>query len=313
MSQMLVRELPEILGARTATLLLVDTSTGLLFTYASSLVNFESEVEHSLFLSNEDAGVQALLEEMAPLPADKLAPLSATFAQRLQALDADLAIPLLRRGELSGLLLLGGSDNGESFPPEEVDLLTLLAHHVASSLENVKLSESVTQEELTGLMRREAILECLRKELRRSLRYRRPLSVAMIDLDHFKAVNDRFGHLVGDTILKKVAELLSRSVRSSDFLGRYGGEEFLLILPETDLMAAVAVAEKLRELAENMGAGAGEQRIQVTLSVGVTQLSVTAGSEAPTIWDLIAEADDQLYQAKNLGRNRVEPQMATDL
>ncbi|MCH9647519.1 MAG: diguanylate cyclase [Deltaproteobacteria bacterium] len=313
MAQMLTTELPEILGAHSSTLLLADPGTGLFYTYASSLPDFEDEVEHSLFLSSEDAGVQRLHREMAPLPVSSLTPLSASLSQRIQALEAEIAIPLLRREKLSGLLFLGARKNGEPFPEEEVDLLTLLAHHVASSLENVQLFESATLEELTGLLRREAILECVRKELQRSLRYGRPMSVAMIDLDHFKEINDRFGHLTGDEILKSVAELLSKNVRSSDLLGRYGGEEFLLVMPETDLESGVAVSNKLRELVGAAESKVRQDSVRVTLSIGVSQLRSTPGEEAPTIWQVIAEADEQLYLAKNSGRDRVEPMTPSDL
>jgi diguanylate cyclase (GGDEF)-like protein len=159
------------------------------------------------------------------------------------------------------------------------------------------------------LLRREAILEHLDRELQRALRYNRPLSLAMLDLDHFKAVNDKHGHLVGDALLKRIASTLGQNVRSADMLGRYGGEEFLLVMPETELAGAVGVAEKLRLLvAETPLSVEGEENpVQITLTVGVASLSCVEGEESPRGRELIELADRRLYRAKGNGRNRVEP------
>ena len=159
-----------------------------------------------------------------------------------------------------------------------------------------------TTDQLTGCMNRHAVLGRLADELARAERYARPLSIALIDLDHFKRVNDAFGHGVGDVVLRHVADQLRRGVRAVDVLGRYGGEEFVLILPETTVEDAGVVAEKLRRLvAADAGARDETRTIRMTISVGVA-----GGTGAQLGLDrLIRDADAALYAAKSLGRDQV--------
>ncbi|HEX6898460.1 MAG TPA: diguanylate cyclase [Thermoanaerobaculia bacterium] len=221
---------------------------------------------------------------------------------------ASLTLPLLHQERTVGLLIVGPKEGSRSWPAEEVDLLGLLAHHVAAVLENARLFESATYEGLTGLLRREAILERLDQELERALRHGRPLAVAVADLDHFKRVNDQLGHPAGDSLLRRVAQAISADLRATDRVGRYGGEEFLVLLPETDLAGAVAVAEKIRlrvrdiEVLREDGAPAGWT---ATVSIGVAALEEGGGRVAGS--DLIAAADRRLYEAKAGGRDRVAP------
>jgi diguanylate cyclase (GGDEF)-like protein len=214
-----------------------------------------------------------------------------------------LAVPLLSRERPIGRLVLGGKEGSRSYPAEERDLLNLLAHHAATVFENARLFQSATYEGLTGLLRREAVLEQLDRELERAARYGRPLAVAMADLDHFKRVNDRHGHLAGDALLRQVSQILSGSLRGTDWIGRYGGEEFLLVLPETGLAGAAAFAEKIRGRVEEMSLPVEDgPPIRATVSIGLAALD---GERKLTARDLIAEADRALYEAKNAGRNRV--------
>src|SRR5262249_24642737 len=176
--------------------------------------------------------------------------------------------------------------------------------------ENARLFESATYESLTGLLRREAALEQLDRELERALRYRRPLAVAMADLDHFKEANDRYGHLARDLLLKRVARVLGSAVRSTDWIGRYGGEEFLLILPETELPGASAVAEKIRTLVQQTSVPMEDGTpARVTISIGIATLDDVAqqGQGKVIARDLIAAADRSLYAAKGAGRNCIHP------
>ena len=173
--------------------------------------------------------------------------------------------------------------------------------------------ESATYEGLTGLLRREAILEQLDRELERALRYGRPLTIAMADLDHFKEVNDRHGHLAGDSLLRRIAQVVAGGLRSTDWIGRYGGEEFLLVLPETDLEGAAALAEKIRHRVQGTPVPVDDGTpARVTISIGLSCLSDVAGPGQGGIVgrDLIAAADRSLYAAKNAGRNRVFPRVA---
>jgi len=155
---------------------------------------------------------------------------------------------------------------------------------------------------LTGLLNRRAILAKLDEWLRHSKRYEVPLSIAMVDIDHFKQVNDLHGHLVGDRVLADTADALRKSVRLTDYVGRYGGEEFLLILPQTDATGALAVAERARSLV--MGTTMVDSEggtLSVTVSIGVAEW---CGGDDEDV--LVSRADAALYRAKGAGRNRVE-------
>ena len=157
-----------------------------------------------------------------------------------------------------------------------------------------------THDRLTGIANRETLLTTLGAEIERAARHSKPLSLAFIDIDRFKPINDSFGHNVGDAVLKRVAHIISDSVRISDTFGRYGGEEFMLILPETLPEDAVSVAEELRELVARQTVSAGGQRMKVTISVGIAG---GRGSELQSDM-LIDRADAAMYAAKSLGRNR---------
>src|SRR6185436_17212695 len=266
MGQHLVARLTGIFGARSATLLIADPETGLL-----SLLSATGEgVDDSLFLPLDEPAVELLRKAPRPLPSAQLAAKSPAFAQRVPGLDpAGLAIPLVSQEKLIGILLVGRREGRRSYPGEEVDLLNLLAHHVATVFENARLFASATYEGLTGLLRREAILEHLDKELERALRYRRPLTIAMADLDYFKDVNDRYGHLAGDTLLRRISQVMAGALRSTDWIGRYGGEEFLLILPETGMEGAGGVAEKVRTLVQRTQVSMEDgSSVRATLSIG---------------------------------------------
>jgi diguanylate cyclase (GGDEF)-like protein len=181
----------------------------------------------------------------------------------------------------------------------ERDTLRRRAEEAVQSAEVAQ--ERAMTDALTGLLNRYGLQNVLAREMAETRRYNRPLSCLMIDLDHFKSVNDLYGHAVGDVSLQQVATILTDNVRGSDVVFRYGGEEFLVLLPETDLEGAVRLAEKIWHAAQSRSFGDGERIFPITLSVG-----------AATLWDhesgndMIARADMALYQAKEHGRNRVE-------
>lgn len=159
-----------------------------------------------------------------------------------------------------------------------------------------------TVDPLTGIANRQAILRCVDEEIARAARYRHPLSVILLDLDHFKRLNDSNGHAAGDLVLRHVGALLAANVRATDVAGRYGGEEFLIVLPETDPDAAAAVAEKLRQMMSRTQVQLSDgEVVTVTLSAGV------AGGMGDVLHAdaLVRDADAALYSAKALGRDQV--------
>jgi diguanylate cyclase (GGDEF)-like protein len=169
------------------------------------------------------------------------------------------------------------------------------------------LREQATHDALTGLLNRAAILAKLDDELARSARDGRPVSVLMMDLDRFKAVNDTHGHLAGDAVLREAASRLKSAARRYDSVGRYGGEEFLVVLPGCDAAAAAAQAERLREVMAGTPFRADSRPFAITCSIGLACTSDCA----PEF--LVRDADDALYQAKGQGRNCVIVHAASGL
>lgn len=307
MSQHLVQRIAEVFACPRVTILLMDSSNQLLVTTASTAVNLASEFDSAFLLARGDPAVQTLAQAGTPLPASDLAPASGAMAQRLALFGAEVVLPVVGVRGLVGLLLLGG--RGGNWGPEELELLMLLSHHVGAVLDNARLFEAATVDSLTGLLRRETVLEQLEREWQRATRYNRPLAVAMADVDFFKAINDRYGHLVGDAVLKRVASVLSQEVRSSDLVGRYGGEEFLLVFPETDEAGARLVAEKLRQRVEEVASVRLEtgEVVRLTISLGVAAMCGGQPTSVGSPRELVDLADRRLLEAKAAGRNRVKP------
>jgi diguanylate cyclase (GGDEF)-like protein len=175
------------------------------------------------------------------------------------------------------------------------DNVSELVRH-ADSLERL-----ATTDAMTGLYNRRRFLAVAESEWSRFQRYGRAFAMLMVDIDHFKSVNDRYGHDVGDKVIKAVAAILDGNKRSSDVVGRLGGEEFALLLPEATLDGACLAAERLRRLVAERMVVAGEAQVPITISVGAS----VAHAEANGIDALLKEADVALYQAKRSGRNRV--------
>lgn len=154
---------------------------------------------------------------------------------------------------------------------------------------------------LTGILNRRTLIESGVQELIRSRRYNHPLAFLMVDVDYFKTVNDTHGHHVGDCALKALTSLGTEVLRKTDLFGRLGGEEFAVILPETSQEQAIVAAERLRSEIENMEIQINQQKLQITISIGMTMLQ--AKDEA--IEKIMQRADAALYKAKGAGRNRV--------
>ena len=147
-------------------------------------------------------------------------------------------------------------------------------------------------------------MEMAYNEFARSKRYDKPVSIIMMDIDHFKKVNDNYGHLLGDTVLQAVAEQIKVTLRETDLPGRYGGEEFIALLPETAIDEAQLVAERVREAVQGHDICADDYHIRVTSSFGVSCAACNEGKFKP-VEVVIDDADKALYKAKSAGRNRV--------
>jgi len=217
-----------------------------------------------------------------------------------------LDIPLMASGEVLGVLHIEAAGE-ELFAQNVQDLALTLADHLSLSLSNLKLRQTLRyqsiRDALTGLFNRRYMEESLSRELPRAVRKNTTVGIIMLDIDHFKRFNDTFGHEAGDIVLREIGKLLQCHVRAEDIACRYGGEEFILILPDTPQEVALQRAERIREAVKLMQIEYRQQPLGVvSLSLGVSVFPVH-GSTAD---EVLKRADDALYQAKHNGRDRVE-------
>jgi len=207
--------------------------------------------------------------------------------------------------------LNAGADDYVTKPFRQDELLARMGVGARILDLETRLSESLTREEalatrdsLTGLPNRRALFDRARTELSRAEREKRSLGVIMMDIDHFKPINDRFGHAAGDEALRRVAEVLQKSKRDYDYTGRWGGDEFLTILPGTSMLQAGLVAERIRASIDRVRLGVGgAETVELRTSLGVACASPAVSPIG--LDELMKQADDALYQAKAEGRNRV--------
>jgi diguanylate cyclase (GGDEF)-like protein len=234
-----------------------------------------------------------------------------------------LAAPVVSRGAPQAILLLENHLIRNAFSVERLESVMLIAGQLAVSLDNAliyaslerKVAERTRQlalanerlaqlsvtDPLTGLANRRRLEQTVREERRRARRTHAPLSLAMVDIDHFKQYNDKYGHRAGDRCLQRVATQISRNVRESDLVARYGGEEFAIVMPNTDSAAGNEVAQRVRLAVTALGEPLAEGDV-VTVSAGVATLYHSEWADTD---QLLEWADAALYEAKRTGRNRV--------
>jgi diguanylate cyclase (GGDEF)-like protein len=206
-----------------------------------------------------------------------------------------LCWPLVAHNEPLGLIVIFGRSIDEPFQNDEIGLVHSVAIQTALTINNEELKQLSILDPLTGLFNYRHLSETLDYEIRRSKRYSSKLCVLMIDLDGFKTYNDTFGHLEGDFLLQQVASLIKDQLRATDTFCRYGGDEFSIVLSQTDIKGSAFVAEKIRNSVELLRC-----KGKITASVGVASWSEDLDRQA-----LIKKADEALYQAKKEGKNRI--------
>lgn len=215
-----------------------------------------------------------------------------------------MGVPLIRHDEFIGLMTIDNY-NPYAYTQEDASLALSFANSAAIVIENARLFEQTQQmaltDTLTGIYNRRYFYELAQKEFSRSKRYQSPMSVILIDIDHFKNVNDHYGHLAGDQVLMQFVQRIQEELRTSDILARFGGEEFIILLPETNLGDATQVAERLREVTAQYPFLLVTAQAFITISLGVSCFRFTTLS----LDHLIDESDKALYEAKQFGRNRV--------
>lgn len=210
-----------------------------------------------------------------------------------------VAFPFLLDGELQGFLVV------RHITPDDVERCGILISQFALAVRRIRLYERVQElairDGLTGLFVRRHFMSRLQEETARAARHDLSLSFLMVDLDHFKRINDTYGHLVGDTVLRELAALLKQQVRDVDLLGRYGGEEFGIGLLETEAAQALIVAERIRHAVAAAVFQAYDERLSLTVSIGIAAFPRDAADAA----ELVERADAAMYQAKSAGRNQI--------
>jgi diguanylate cyclase (GGDEF)-like protein len=216
-----------------------------------------------------------------------------------------MGVPIVSRGNVIGSLYLTEKEGGQLFTEDDENLVVGLATDAAIAIENARLFGEVQRlaitDSLTGLHNRRHFFELAEREFDRARRYRHSLSAIMLDIDHFKQVNDVYGHTIGDLVLQTLATCCLKHVRSSDILARYGGEEFVVLMPETDLIGASVAAERMRWCVEKSPVETEGGPVAITISLGVA----SAAADCADLATLLRAADTALYAAKRAGRNRV--------
>ena len=222
---------------------------------------------------------------------------------KTEAFRSVIVVPLFHEDNLLGVFgMISG--RREFLDSRQVNLVEVMCNQVSTSLANARLhaeiEERATTDGLTGLSNHRFFQQKLGEEVKRAERYEKPLSLLLADIDHFKSVNDTYGHPVGDIVLKGVSNILRGEIREVDLAARYGGEEFAVILPDTDAGGAKKIAERVRRVIMGITFPVQDKSLKVTTSIGIATLPADARNKE----ELIERADRALYQAKHLGRNQ---------
>lgn len=280
--------------------------TSLFFIIATSLLARYYDI---LFISHQPKHHEALLDLLYWFPIvyiiaylvfeTRAAQVAWVFLSVVVISSLVHTIPMILKGELDEFVLLARFYLANAATLMLLTFITRLKVHITRARTRAEIMEQIAlTDALTGIANRRQLEQLLRREILIAERYHHPFSVILFDIDHFKQVNDTFGHEAGDTVLKGVADLVNTNLRAIDVLGRWGGEEFLTLTPDTTVQQALQLAERLRQRIEGVDiAPAGK----ITASFGVATYQ---SKESPP--DLVRRADQALYKAKEGGRNRVE-------
>ena len=220
----------------------------------------------------------------------------------LRSIEPHIIVPLKAKGAINGILILGEKIGGEAFDERDRDYLLSIASFAAIAIHNAYLFEMTTTDMMTKLKLKHYFLNSLQERIRNLRKDKDHLALIMLDIDHFKNVNDTHGHLCGDEILKGVAAILQENVRLIDISARYGGEEFILLLPDTTLRKSKEIAERIRTSVEKHQFRYNDLTIRITVSLGVAVFDSILDT---TPIGFIERVDQAMYHSKQNGRNQV--------
>ncbi|HTE51159.1 MAG TPA: sensor domain-containing diguanylate cyclase [Kofleriaceae bacterium] len=291
----------ELAGADACSIMLLDQRRQRLLGKAahglsrSDLSGISFEVGQGVAGWVADRGEAALIDDVSADPRYQRLPDSQNHIRSLAC------VPIAYRDERIGVLTITSCRTG-AFSQDDLDLLRFITTTVALDIDNARLRRLALTDPLTEAYNREFLQQHLPRVIELADQRGEPLAVAMVDIDHFKEVNDQFGHEIGDRVLTDVANRLRAAIRAGDLLIRYGGEEFLALLPGASIVPALEIAERMRARLEGDPIAVDGKAIAVRISVGVAERRRGADSSV----ELIRRADQALYAAKRSGRNRVE-------
>ncbi|MBP9084559.1 MAG: sensor domain-containing diguanylate cyclase [Kofleriaceae bacterium] len=292
----------QVIDAQACSVMLLDESRERLMTKAAYGLRADRLLSLSFAVGEGVAGWVAQHGDAVLLP-DAVA--DSRFLQlpgNRTMIASLICVPLIARGERVGVVT-ATSNHKNAFQQSDLELVSFIATTIALDIENVRLHRVAVTDPLTGVYNREFLGTKLPAEIEMAIARGRSLSVAMVDVDHFKRINDAHGHGVGDVVLAAIAGRLRNAIRAGDILVRYGGEEFLVLLPKAGIERASEVGERIRERACDGPIDAGNDiLVEITVSVGVAELRT---EPLETMQEFIARADTALYAAKAAGRNCV--------
>lgn len=220
----------------------------------------------------------------------------------ISSLDPYMVVPLRSKSVINGVLVLGEPIEGMDITREDREYVLNIAHLAGIAVHNAFLYEITTTDMMTKLKLRHFLIDVLQDHMAHARQDRYQLALIMIDIDHFKELNDKYGHICGDIVIGQIAQIFLANIRQTDVAARYGGEEFVLLLPESDANTAAAIAERIRVGVENQVFKDGVNNINVTISMGIAQYDSEIDATVP---GFISRADAAMYESKHAGRNRI--------
>ncbi|TYQ15179.1 UNVERIFIED_CONTAM: diguanylate cyclase (GGDEF)-like protein [Acetivibrio alkalicellulosi] len=287
----------EVSGAQNGYLMLKNEKTGILETVvkkitSGSVNDYSEEIIQKVYEKGEAVvDTNAAEEERNSMYRRVL----------INKTKSVLCLPIKSNDQIVGICYLENKLSSSVFDQEDMDILNSILGQAAISIENAKLFKMATTDGLTGLVSHKHFKFILDKEIERCKRYEKVFSLIMFDIDHFKTINDKYGHQAGDLILVNVAQILKEFFRSADTIARYGGDEIAIILPETDEAGALTTAQKLIDSIRSQKVLYEEKEILITISVGIASYPQHASSSS----EVIRASDFALYKSKESGRDRV--------
>lgn len=305
---LIIQKAVQIVEAERESLMLFDHKTEEL--YIKSSIGLSKKTVSTVRIAPGEGIAGWVFKEGKPLlvKEGEKDPRFKKFENVNEELKSIISVPLKIKDQIIGVINIDNKRKGDIFNMDDLQLLSTFANQAAIAIQNAKLHQEIKQlaitDDLTGLYNFRYIKDRLEEEVKRAQRFKHPLALIMADIDHFKEFNDAYGHLEGNEVLQNIAGILQLNVREVDIVARFGGEEFIIILPEANKKEAHKIAERIRIKVEdyNFINKKSHPNEKVTLSLGL----ISCFQESITPQGLIYKVDQALYQAKRKGRNRVE-------